>query len=128
MQRRRHFSSHSTVALLCGVAATAALGFARNAQAGVAPSASQLLGAAIRDAETKGSVHETEVIKSGGDVITYRDDVTHSSGRQISTSTQGIDTEVLVVNGAAFLDGNQPAWRFFMGFQRPPHGRLATSG
>jgi len=75
-------------------------------------SASGLLRTAVRDAEAKGSVHEIEVIRSTAGVNTYRDDVSRTSGLQKSTSSTGISTDVLVVNGSAFFDGNQPALRF----------------
>jgi len=111
VERRRQLISLSTVALLCSLATTVAFAGSATAQATAPSSAVKLLGTAMRDAAAKGSVHETARIRSNAAVVTDRDDVGQASGRQIVASSNGATSEVLVVNGLAYFDGNQAALR-----------------
>ena len=80
----------------------------------VAPSASALQSLAIHDAEQSGWVHEATHATGAGHVFSMVNDIGTTEGRQVVVS-DGAHAKVLVINGDAFIYGDEKAVANYFG-------------
>jgi hypothetical protein len=74
---------------------------------------------ALRDALSKGSVHELAVATEGSLTFTSDDDVATDEGRQNIMKSGGVHAHVLIVGGNAYYSGNQTTLTSYFGLT--PH-------
>jgi len=87
-------------------------------------SAGDILAAAAAAATAKGSVHTVATLKQGKESAKVVNDTGTSDGRQVITSGKQ-HTEILLVEGIAYLRANEEALRDFFGFPADEASRYA---
>lgn len=99
----------------CVAACAAMAGGVADAAGTQSSAATTLEQAALRDALSKGSVHELDVATEGSLTSTLDDDVATDEGRQTITKSGGVHAHVLIVGGNAYYSGNQTTLTSYFG-------------
>jgi hypothetical protein len=89
-------------------------------------SAGDILAAAATAATAEGSVHTVATLKQGEESAKVVNDTGTSDGRQVITAGKQ-HTEILLVEGIAYLRANEEALRDFFGFPADEASRYADS-
>jgi hypothetical protein len=114
---------------VCGVAAVGGLLLAIAAPVGQAAGtagASQLLHAALADAEARGSVHLATSDVLNSEETTFADDVATRAGRRDIAVSDGSRAQIVVTGQLVYISGNRQALAGYFGFSATVAARIGT--
>ena len=115
------------VLLSCAATTIAMYAMSADAHATQPASAVQLLHMAMSDASARGSAHEAESGHTQTATITFADDLGARQGQQTISVSEGWRARVLIVNGTAYISGNQAALVHYFGFPAAVARKVGTS-